>query len=89
MKPNIQDIDWNVMWKDAIEESNRKRKAGTPEFRDGLVDWFEELVRKSDRAGIIMKRIEVKPDYTVLDIGVRARLQFVTASDSLIMKNMA
>lgn len=69
MKPNIHDIDWNSMWKGAIEASNRKRKAGTPEFRDGRVDWFEELVRKSDRAGMIMKRIEVKPDYTVPDIG--------------------
>ncbi len=69
MKPSIHDIDWNSMWKDAIEESNWKQKAGTPEFWDERVDWFEELVRQSDRAGMIMKRIEVKPDYTVLDIG--------------------
>jgi hypothetical protein len=68
MKLNIQDIDWNSMWKDAIEESNWKQRAGTPEFRDGRVDWFEELVRQSDRAGMIMKRIEAKPDYTVLGI---------------------
>ena len=33
------------------------------------IDWFEELVRKSDRAGMIMNLIKVKPDYTVLDIG--------------------
>ena len=38
------------MWKDAIEESNWKQKAAMPEFWDGQVDWFEELVRKSDRA---------------------------------------
>jgi len=69
MKLDIQDIDWNSMWKDAIEESNWKQKAGTPEFWDGRVDWFEELVRQSDRAGMIMNLIEVKPDYTVLDIG--------------------
>ncbi len=69
MKLSIQDLDWNSMWKDAIEESDWKQRAGTPEFRDGRVDWFEELVRQSDRAGMIMKRIEVMPDYTVLDIG--------------------
>ncbi|MEA1865567.1 MAG: hypothetical protein U9N46_10350 [Euryarchaeota archaeon] len=69
MKLSVHDIDWNSMWKDAIEESNWKRKAAMPEFWDGRVDWFEELVRQSDRAGMIMKRIEVMPDYTVLDIG--------------------
>ncbi|GEM_PF-3112538 len=68
MKPDVHDIDGNGMWKGAIEESNRKQRAKTPEFRDGRVDWFEELVRQSDRAGTIMKRIEVMPDYTVLDI---------------------
>ena len=69
MKLNIQDIDWNEMWTDAIEESNWKQRAGMSEFWDGRVDWFEELVRQSDRAGMIMNRIEVMPDSTVLDIG--------------------
>ena len=69
MKLDIHDIDWNSMWKDAIEESNWKQKAGTPKFWDERVDWFEELVRQSDRAGMIMNLIEVMPDYTVLDIG--------------------
>ncbi len=84
MKLSIHDIDGNGMWKDAIEESNWKQRAGMLEFRDGRVDWFEELVRQSDRAGMIMKRIEVMPDYTVLDIGagpgtvaIRDRVPFV------------
>lgn len=41
MKLDIQDIDWNSMWKDAIEASNWKQKAAMPEFRGGRVDWFE------------------------------------------------
>jgi len=51
MKLDIHDIDWNSMWKDAIEESNWKQKAGTPKFWDERVDWFEELVRQSDVQG--------------------------------------
>lgn len=65
----IEEIDWNEMWKSAIGGSNWKQKAGTPEFWDERVDWFEELVRQSDRAGMIMDRIKIEPDYTVLDIG--------------------
>lgn len=68
MKLNIQDIDWNSMWKDAIEESNWKQRAKTPGFWDERVDWFREPVRQSDRAGMIMNLIEAKPDHTVLDI---------------------
>lgn len=64
-----EDIDWNEMWKKAMEESRWKRLAGTPEFWDERVDWFEELVRQSDRAGMILSRIKTEPDYTVLDIG--------------------
>lgn len=64
-----EDIDWNEMWKKAIEESRWRRHAGTPEFWDERVDWFEELVRQSDRAGMILSRITTEPDYTVLDIG--------------------
>ena len=40
-----------------------------PEFWDERVDWFEELVQQSDRAGMIMSRIKIEPSYRVLDIG--------------------
>ncbi|MCK4735344.1 MAG: class I SAM-dependent methyltransferase, partial [Methanophagales archaeon] len=45
------------------------QRAGMPEFWDERVDWFEELVQQSDRAGMIMSRIEKESNYTVLDIG--------------------
>ena len=65
----IEDFDWTEMWNMAIEGSRWGQRAGMPEFWDGRVDWFEELVQQSDRAGMIMSRIETKADYKVLDIG--------------------
>jgi FkbM family methyltransferase len=64
-----EEIDWNEMWKKAVEESRWKERAGTPEFWDDRVDRFEEMIRRSNREGMIMKKIEIEPDYTVLDIG--------------------
>ena len=64
-----EDIDWNEMWKKAVEESRWKKRAGTPEFWDDRVDRFEEMIRRGNRAGMIMEKIEIEPDYTVLDIG--------------------
>ncbi|MBA7538939.1 hypothetical protein ES705_31217 [subsurface metagenome] len=65
----IEDFDWTEMWNKAIEGSRWGQRAGMPEFWDERVDWFEELVRQSDRAGMIMSRMKIEPDYTVLDIG--------------------
>jgi len=64
----IEDFDWTEMWSDAIDGSRWGQRARMPEFWDKRVDWFEELVQQSDRAGMIMSRIEVEPDYKVLDI---------------------
>lgn len=57
------------MWNNAIEGSRWGQRAGKPEFWDEQVDWFEELVQQSDRAGMIMSRIKIEPSYRVLDIG--------------------
>ena len=65
----IEDFDWAEMWKEAMEGSYWRQRAGMPEFWDERVDWFEKLVQQSDRAGMIMSRIEIEPDYRVLDIG--------------------
>ena len=65
----MEELNWNEMWNKAIEGSRWGQRAGMPEFWDERVDWFEELVRQSDRAGMIMSKIETKVDYTVLDIG--------------------
>ena len=65
----IEDFDWTETWNNAIEGSRWGQRAGMPEFWDERVDWFEELVQQSDRAGMIMERIEVEPDCRVLDIG--------------------
>ena len=69
VKMMYEEIDWNEMWKKAVEESRWKKRAGTPEFWDDRVDRFEEMIRRSNRAGMIMEKIEIEPDYTVLDIG--------------------
>ncbi|MCW3128846.1 hypothetical protein DRN85_07435 [Methanosarcinales archaeon] len=65
----IEDFDWTEMWNNAIEGSRWGQRAGKPEFWDEQVDWFEELVQQSDRAGMIMSRIKIEPSYRVLDIG--------------------
>ncbi len=65
----IEDFDWAEMWNKSIEQSHWGQRSGMPEYWDGRVDWFEELVRQSDRAGMILSRIERKEDYMVLDIG--------------------
>ena len=65
----IEDFDWAEMWKEAMEGSHWGQRAGMPEFWDERVDWFEKLVQQSDRAGMIMERIETREDYRVLDIG--------------------
>jgi len=65
----IEDFDWAEMWKEELEGSHWGQRAGMPEFWDERVDWFEKLVQQSDRAGMNMSRIEIEPDYRVLDIG--------------------
>ena len=65
----MDDFDWVEMWNKAMEESYWGQRAGRPEFWDERVDWFNELVRQSNRAGMIISRIEIEPDYRVLDIG--------------------
>ena len=65
----MEEIDWAGMWNKLMEESYWGQRARMPEFWDERVDWFEELVQQSDRAGMILSRIEIEPDYTVLDIG--------------------
>ncbi|RJS85554.1 class I SAM-dependent methyltransferase [Methanophagales archaeon] len=65
----IEDFDWTEMWNEAIEGSHWGQRAGKLDFWDERVDWFEELVQQSDRAGMIMSRIKTKEDYRVLDIG--------------------
>ena len=38
----MEEIERNEMWKCAIEGSNWKQRAGTPELWDERVDWFEK-----------------------------------------------
>lgn len=65
----IEDFDWAEMWNKSIEQSHWGQRSGMPGYWDGRVDWFEELVRQSDRAGMILSRIERRENYMVLDIG--------------------
>ena len=65
----MEEIDWAGMWRKSLEESSWGQRAGKPEYWDGRVDRFEGVIKQSNREAMIMSRIEIEPDYSVLDIG--------------------
>ena len=65
----MEEIDWAGMWKKSLEESSWGQRAGIPEYWDGHVDQFEDVIKRGNRAEMIMSRIEIERDYAVLDIG--------------------
>ena len=65
----MEEIDWTGMWRKSLEESSWGQRAGKPEYWDGRVDQFEGVIKQSNREAMIMSRLEIEPDYTVLDIG--------------------
>lgn len=65
----MEEIDWVGMWRKSLEESSWGQRAGKPEYWDERVDQFEGVIKQSNREAMIMSRLEIEPDYTVLDIG--------------------
>ncbi|MCK4398958.1 MAG: class I SAM-dependent methyltransferase [Methanophagales archaeon] len=65
----MDEIDWTGMWRKSLEESSWGQRAGKPEYWDARVDQFEGVIKQSNREAMIMSRLEIEPDYTVLDIG--------------------
>ncbi|NAS89077.1 hypothetical protein C4E24_04995 [ANME-1 cluster archaeon AG-394-G21] len=65
----MEEIDWPGMWRKALEESSWGQRAVKPEYWDGRVDQFEGVIKQSNRVEMILSRIVIEPDYTILDIG--------------------
>lgn len=65
----MEEIDWDEMWRKSLEESSWGQRAGKPEYWDARVDQFEGVIKQSNREAMIMSRLEIEPDCTVLDIG--------------------
>ncbi|NQE54098.1 Ribosomal RNA small subunit methyltransferase A [ANME-1 cluster archaeon GoMg3.2] len=65
----MEEIDWPGMWRKALEESSWGQRAVKPEYWDGRVDQFEGVIKQSNRVEMILSRIVIEQDYTILDIG--------------------
>ncbi len=52
-----------------MDESSWGQRAGKPEYWDERVDQFEGVIKQSNREAMIMSKLEIEPDHTVLDIG--------------------
>ena len=57
------------MWQKSLEESSWGQRAVKPEYWDERVDQFEGVIKQSNRMEMILSRIVIEPDYTILDIG--------------------
>ncbi|MDD5338269.1 MAG: methyltransferase domain-containing protein [Dehalococcoidales bacterium] len=71
-------IDWNAMWKKEIGRSHFDDTIASKEIWDKRADGFSKRINrvmegepldKDDYISKMLNRIEVKPDWTVLDIG--------------------
>ena len=65
----MEEIDWEGMWRKSLEESSWGQRAGKPEYWDERVNQFEGVIKQSNREAMIMSKLEIEPDYMVLDIG--------------------
>lgn len=65
----MEEIDWAEMWRKSLEESSWGQRAEKPEYWDERVDQFEGVIKQSNREAMIMSRLEIEPDYKILDIG--------------------
>ena len=66
----MEELDWNMMWGRKMQNSSmRVRRKDIVAFWDKRAARFEELVKRNRRAERYMDRMDVRPEYTVLDIG--------------------
>ncbi len=65
----MEEIDWAEMWRKSLEESSWGQRAEKPEYWDERVDQFEGVIKQSNREAMIISRLEIEPDYKILDIG--------------------
>jgi len=71
MVETIEELDWNEMWKKAMQKSSirKRRQRDTTEFWDKRAKMFNESMKRNDRAEGIIAKLDIEPDDTVLDIG--------------------
>ena len=71
MVESIEELDWNEMWKKAMQNSSfrKRRQRDTTEFWDKRAKGFNESIKRNDRAERIIAKLDIEPDDTVLDIG--------------------
>ena len=66
----IEDIDWNKMWTEAMENASwKKRRGDMTEFWDKRARRFSQSINDNDRPAQIISKLDIDPEYTVLDIG--------------------
>jgi ubiquinone/menaquinone biosynthesis C-methylase UbiE len=71
MVETIEELDWNEMWKEAMQNSSfrKRRQRDRTEFWDKRAKGFNESIKRNDRAERIIAKLDIKADDTVLDIG--------------------
>ena len=66
----IEDIDWNKMWTEAMENASwKKRRGDMTEFWDKRARRFSQSIKDNDRPAQIISKLDIDPSCTVLDIG--------------------
>ncbi len=63
---NIDDIDWNRMWNEALQKLPRENEKTR---WDKIATKFNEWMKTDDYPQIFASKIHKEPDYTVLDLG--------------------
>lgn len=63
---NINDIDWNRMWKEALQKMPRRDEKNR---WDKIAPEFNEWMKTDDYPMNFAAKVHKEPDYTVLDLG--------------------
>jgi len=67
---NIRDIDWNLICKELRRE--RSHSSGKTAYWDKRAPSFARNASRSDYAGKFLRFVDIKPHWTVLDVGCAA-----------------
>jgi ubiquinone/menaquinone biosynthesis C-methylase UbiE len=66
----ITNIDWNQMWMESMSKASwRKRHGDMTDFWDRRAERYNESIKQNDRALRVISKMNIDPDWTVMDIG--------------------
>jgi len=68
----IEDIDWNEMWKELMQNasrSRRRRRGDMTDFWDKRAKHYNDSIKRHNHADRIIAKLDIDPKYTILDIG--------------------